>query len=347
VGNAISFYNPKPLAARMQKYQVDIQREVFGGFVLSAGYLGNRGREIEVIRSPRALPNRYLSTSPTRDQTTINYLSANLPNPFNIPQFAGTGMAGSVIARSALLTPYPQYTGISTFSYDGTSWYDALNVKIERRFSRGYLVGLTYTFSKFIEATSLLNPGDAATAKVLSSQDYPHHMALSGLYELPFGRGRKYLSGMSGVPQAVLGGWQLSYLYTYQSGLPINFGNLILTGDLHDVPLPKSQRNNYRWFNTSVFNQKSAEQLASNVRTLSPRFGGIRADAYNYSDLSLLKKAQLSEKLNMEFRCEAINVFNQKTFDIPNTTPTATTFGWITAQKNVPRRLQLTLRLQF
>ncbi|MDP2998979.1 MAG: carboxypeptidase-like regulatory domain-containing protein [Bryobacterales bacterium] len=347
VGNAISFYNPKPAAARMHKYQVDIQREVFGGFVFSAGYLGNRGREIEVSRSPRALPNRYLSTSPTRDQTTINYLSANLPNPFNIPQFAGTGMAGSVIARSALLTPFPQFTGVSSFTYDGTSWYDALNVKVEKRFSHGYLVGLTYTFSKFIEATSLLNPGDAATAKVLSSQDYPHHIALSGLYELPFGRGRKFLSGISSVPQAVLGGWQLSYLYTYQSGLPISFGNVILTGDLHDVPLPKDQRDNYRWFNTSVFNQKSAEQLASNVRTLSARFGGIRADAYNYSDVSLLKKAQLSEKLNLEFRCEAINVFNQKTFDIPNTTPTATTFGWVTAQKNVPRRLQLTLRLQF
>ena len=129
--------------------------------MFSAGYLGNRGREIEVSRSPRALPNRYLSTSPTRDQATINYLSANLPNPFNIPQFAGTGMAGSVISRSSLLSPYPQFSGITAFSYDGKSWYDALNVKVEKRFSRGYLVGLTYTFSKFIEATALLNPGDA------------------------------------------------------------------------------------------------------------------------------------------------------------------------------------------
>jgi len=106
VGNAISFFNPNPLAPRLLKYEVDIQRQLPRGFVFSAGYLGSRGADLEVSRSFKPLANQYLSTSPTRDQATINYLTANLPNPFNgIPQFAGTNLSGSVVARTALMAP--------------------------------------------------------------------------------------------------------------------------------------------------------------------------------------------------------------------------------------------------
>ncbi|MCX6631123.1 MAG: TonB-dependent receptor, partial [Candidatus Solibacter sp.] len=348
VGNSVSFFNPAAAAPRLMKYSLDIQRELPGSFVLSVGYLGSRGADLEVSRALSALPNQYLSKSPARDQTTINYLSTNLPSPFSgIPQFSGTGLTGSVISRSALLAPYPQFTSVSNYTYDGKSRYDGLNVKVEKRFSHGYLVSMTYTFSKFIEATSLLNAGDAAPVRAISTQDFPHHLALSAIYELPFGRGRRLLPKLNSVAQALLGGWDTSYIYTYQSGPPIPFGNVILTGNLHDVPLPDNQRSAERWFNTSVFNRNTAEQLASNLVAFSPRFGGIRAEAYNLWDMALLKNVRFHENMKLEFRAEAMNVFNQVTFGVPNTTPTSTSFGQVTAQKNVPRRLQLTLRLQF
>jgi len=117
VGNAISFFNREPLAPRLVKYEVDLQRQLPGSFVFSAGYLGSRGSDLEVSRSFKPFPNQYLSTSPTRDQATINYLTANLPNPFNgIPQFAGTALSGSVLARTALIAPYPQFSSISYFT---------------------------------------------------------------------------------------------------------------------------------------------------------------------------------------------------------------------------------------
>ncbi len=348
VGNSISFFNPKPAAPRLMKYELDIQRELPGSFVLSVGYLGSRGNDLEVSRLASALSNQYLSRSPARDQPAINYLSANLPNPFaGIPQFSGTSLAGSVITRSALLAPYPQFNGVSFYTYDGQSWYDGLNVKFEKRFSHGYLVSMTYTFSKFIEATSLLNAGDAAPVRAISTQDFPHHIAISAVYELPFGRGRKFVPRLGRVPQALLGGWDTSYVYTYQSGPTIPFGNVILKGNLHDVPLPDSQRSAERWFNTAAFNTNNAEQLASNLVTFSPRFNGIRGEAYNSWDVSLLKYVKFHEQTQLEFRAEALNVLNQVTFAIPNTTPTSTIFGQVTAQRNVPRRLQLTLRLQF
>src|SRR5205807_6893232 len=129
--------NPNPLAPRLLKYEADIQRELPGTFVLSVGYLGSRGGDLEVSRSYKPLANQYLSTSPVRDQATINYLSANLPNPFaGIPQFAGTNLSGSVISRPSLIAPFPQFSGVSYFTYDGQSWYDALNMKLEKRFSR-------------------------------------------------------------------------------------------------------------------------------------------------------------------------------------------------------------------
>jgi hypothetical protein len=252
-----------------------------------------------------------------------------------------------VISRPALIQPFPQFTNISYFTYDGKSWYDALNVKFERRFSHGYLVALTYTFSKFLASTSLLNAGDAAPSKYLSSQDYPQHIALSGIYELPIGRGRPLLSGLNRVPQAILGGWDLSYIYTYQSGPPITFGNVLLTGDAKDIPFSSSQRSAAQWFNTSVFNRNAAQQLANNLITLSPAFARIRAAAYNSSDMSLLKHVQFHERLRLEMRVDALNIFNQVSFGVPNTVPTNASFGAVTTQKNVPRRLQATLRLQF
>jgi hypothetical protein len=348
VGNPISFFHPHPQAPRLLKFELDIQRELPGQFVASIGYLGSRGADLEVSRSYKPLPNQYLSTSPTRDQATINYLSANLPNPFaGIPQFAGTSLAGSVISRPGLIQPYPQFASISYYTYDGRSWYDALNAKLEKRFSHGYLVALTYTWSKFLAATSLLNAGDAAPAKYLSNQDFPHHIALSAIYDLPIGRGRPLFSGLRGLPQAIFGDWNISYIYTYQSGPAIAFSNVLLTGDPKDIPLSSSQRGAAQWFNTSVFNKIPAQQLANNLITLSPTFAGIRSAAYNSSDASLIKNVQLREGLRLQARVDALNVFNQVTFGAPNTNPTNAAFGAVTTQRNVPRRLQAQLRLMF
>jgi hypothetical protein len=173
-------------------------------------------------------------------------------------------------------------------------------------------------------------------------------VSVSGILELPFGKGRKFLSGSHSIAGVVMGGWQLAPVYTYQSGAAIGFGNALLTCPISQVPI--SGKNNdkvYQWFNTSCFNRVSSQQLANNLITLSPRFGGIRADAYNYFDASIMKSTRIHERLAVEFRVEVLNLLNQVTFAAPNTTPTSTSFGQVTAQSNVPRRMQFTLRLQF
>lgn len=350
VGNAISFFNQNPKAARLEKFQIDVEHELPGHILIDAGYAGSRNYDLEVSRSLSALPDQYLSTLPTRDQTTINYLTANLPNPFfGVPQFAGTTRGGSsTISRATLLAPYPQFAGISYYSYNGLGWYDALNVRVEKRFSHGFSAQLNYTFSKYLEAVSYLNPGDSGPAKAPSSQDYPNHWSVTGIYHFPFGQGQKFLSNAHSIANVLVSNWQLAPVYTYQSGAPIGFGNAILNCPLSQVPISgKNTSKIYEWFNTSCFNRVSSQQLANNLITLSPRFGGIRADSYNSWDAALIKNTRIKESISVETRFEALNMFNQVNFAAPNTSPTSTAFGQVTAQNNVPRHLQLSLRVKF
>jgi hypothetical protein len=208
VGNSLTSFNQNPRAPRLYKWQIDLYRELPGRIVVELGCQGARNRDLEYSRSSSALPTQYLSTSPTRDQATINYLSANLPNAFfGISQFNGTGLAGSVISRQSLLSPFPRFSGVSSFSYDGMGWYDGLTTKVEKRFSHGFTVVLNCTFSKFIEQTTLPNAGDRTPTKVISDQDFPHHVSLTAIWELPFGKGRKFLNQIPAAANYLLGGW--------------------------------------------------------------------------------------------------------------------------------------------
>ena len=112
----------------MQRWQIGIQRELPGQMVLEASYVGNRGTHIQTTRNINTTPLQYLSTSPTRDQATIDYLSANVPNPFFglMPVTAGTVFRSATIARERLLRPYPQFDAVNTTTNEGKSWYNSL-----------------------------------------------------------------------------------------------------------------------------------------------------------------------------------------------------------------------------
>jgi hypothetical protein len=130
LGNSISFFWPDLRSAYQQRWSVTIQRELPSRVLLDVGYVGNRGTGLGFSQSLNDVPAQYLSKSPVRDQATINFLSAAVPNPFNgIPEFAGTSLAGTTVSRSQLLLPYPQFTGVSTTFDAGFSWYHALQVK--------------------------------------------------------------------------------------------------------------------------------------------------------------------------------------------------------------------------
>jgi hypothetical protein len=356
LGQSVSFFDPTPEAPRMQRFQVGVQRELPGQMVFEASYVGNRGTDIQTTRNINSTPLRYLSTSPTRDQATIDYLSANVPNPFVglMPVTAATTFRSATIARERLLRPYPHFDAVNTTTNEGESWYDALQTSLQKRFSRGYTLGVSYTFSNFEEATEFLNGDDAAPTRMISSQDVPHRLSVSGIWEIPFGRGRRYGTNSNAVVDTVLGGWQFQGIYTYQTGFPVgNFGNLLFTGDFDDIALPADERTVARWFNTDAgFNKVSAQQLGSNVRTFPMRFDSVRTDDVNNVDLSIIKNVTVARGQQVQFRFESLNAFNHPLF--PGLTgnslsPTNVQFGAIVAstQNNYARRTQVTVKYIF
>ncbi len=223
-----------------------------------------------------------------------------------------------------------------------------MQVRLEKRFSQGLAASLSYTWSKLMEATSYRNSTDILPEEVISSADRTQRTALTLIYELPFGRGKRLGNTSNHVISRLIGGWQAQAIYTAQSGAPLGFGNAIFLGNLANVPLSAGQRDPARWFNiASGFERDSAKQLGSNIQTLSTRFGGIRADGPNNWDLSLLKNTTIKESVRLQFRAEAINALNHPQFTAPNTSPTSTAFGVVTGEFAWPRVVQFGLKALF
>jgi len=129
-------------------------------------------------------PRQYYSTLPYRDQTTINFLSAQVDNPF-YPLLPGTNLSSTKVARSQLLKRYPQFSGVSTSMNAGYDWYHSLQVRVERRLKSGLSGSLSYTWSKMMEATSYLNDGDIRPEEVIASNDRTHRAWSSSCMSCP------------------------------------------------------------------------------------------------------------------------------------------------------------------
>jgi hypothetical protein len=179
--------------------------------------------------------------------------------------------------------------------------------------------------------------------------DRTHRLVVSGILEIPFGRGKRFGSAASKPLQVLAGGWQLSGMMQRQSGPPLGFGDAftLFTGNPDNITLSKDTRTVDRWFNTSAgFNRNSSQQLASNIRVSPLRFGGIRGDGQARWDFSAIKSFKVTEKTRMQFRAECLNAWNHPNLFTPDVSPTSTTFGMITGQ-DVPRIWQMSLKLTF
>jgi hypothetical protein len=341
LGRGFTFYNPIARTPYTTHWSFNTQSVLPGQFLLEVGYVGSKTVKLRTPREIDGLPNQYLSTSLQRDQNTINFLTANIPNPF-AGLLPGTSLNGSTIQRQQLLRPYPQFASISMRDYQGYSWYNSLQVRLERRFSRGFTTLVGYSLSKKMDATEYLNPSDPLPYRTISAMDRPHQLSFSAIYELPFGKGRQFASGINRLGDALIGGWQIGSVYQYNSGFPIGFGNALFAGDVKNIALPRGERTVDRWFNTDAgFVKSTAQQLQFNLRTFPLRFSGVRTGAYNSWDLSLLKNVRVFETHQFQLRGEFYNAFNHPSaWDGPVTSPTSTAFGQITGMLSLPRLIQ-------
>jgi len=355
MGNAISFFNQSPMVSKQLRYQIGFQQELRGGWVVEAAYVGNYGYNIEINRNINALPVQYLNTDNARTaamDANNTFLTTSVANPF-AGLLPGTSFNNATISRSQLLLPYPQFGAITTTNNDGKSWYNGFQAGVQKQFKNGYTIGVAYTRSKWMQATEYLNASDPTPTKMISDLDVPTRLSISGIYALPFGQGKKFGSNVNAITDALIGGWQIQGVYTYQAGFPVAFGNDgFYTGNGSDVAL--DQKTTAKWFNTDVFTSllNSTSTLSTPVnhkRTLPLRFADVRRDSINNVDLSLIKSQKLQNGMGLQFRLEFINVFNEPYFPAPGAAMTSATFGQITAsnQSNYARRAQVGLKLTF
>jgi hypothetical protein len=207
-------------------------------------------------------------------------------------------------------------------------------------------MNLSYTWSKFMEATTYLNVQDLHPEHAVSNEDFPHRFTISGIGELPFGKGKLLAGGAGPWLNTLIGGWQLQGWYEVQSGQALGFGNVPFAGDIHDIVLPRGERSPNRWFNTDAgFERDNRRALASNIRTMPSRFTGVRGDLINNLDVSLFKNFKATERYTIQFRAESYNALNHVQFANPNTNPMNTAFGTITGEKGHGQR-QMTFALK-
>ena len=328
LGGTASYFEPNLRAGYNQRWSLGVQHEFPHRVLLETGYVGNRALGLGVTRFYNPVPAQYLSTLNSRNQRTIDHLSQAVNNPFfRLSGWEGAGLQTRTTTRAQLLRPYPHFTGVNAADRSGYTWCHSLQVRAEKRFSHGYTLEAAYTWSKLMEAVSRMNETDPLPYEVISSIDRTHVLALSGIYELPFGRGKRLLS--SGYwTNLVAGGWQLQAMYQAQTGPPIDFGNIFFYGDIKNINIPSGQRTVERWFNVDAgFERDPARQPAYNLRAFPFRFSGIRADGFNNWNLSVIKTFKLTERAGLEFRAEAVDAMNTPTFAPPTPRPPAPLSG--------------------
>jgi len=345
LGQSLTVYPVRRKQPYAERWALSLQRLFARQFLVDVGYVGNRGIHLPVDRELNPMNPQYLSRSPERDQKTIDFLSQKFPNPF----FGINSVYPNSITRADLLRPYPQFGSITETQPIGYSLYNALQVRTEKRFSSGYTLNLAYTWSKAMDGIRFLNPADTVLEYAISENDRPHRLVISGLWDLPIGRGRTFAAHAPKALDYVIGGWQLNGVLTKQSGPPLAFGDVILRGNAKDVALPSGQRSVDQWFNTSLFERDSKKQLDPKfqIRTFPDFLPWIRGNGQSKLDLSLVRHFNFKERTRLEFRAESYDVMNHPNFDTPSTDPTNKAFGTVKSQGGLSREFQFALKVIF
>ena len=197
-------------------------------------------------------------------------------------------------------------------------------------------------YSRLLERTTFKNWQDTEFEERLSPNDRTQRLVLSGVWEFPFGRGRKWGDAWGGLSHGILGGWQVQGVWQLQSGGPLFFGaDYIFEGDPKSVQLSGGERTIDRWFNTSGFERNAKKQLRFHRRTSPTVFPNVRQHGTNHLDLSVMKVFNIGERVNFQLRAEFLNAMNRAQFQNPSTSPTSSRFGLITRQANKPRDFQI------
>ncbi len=346
--------------AREQRWSASVQRQLGASMMIEAAYSAAWVDQLQVTQSLSYLPGQYWLTGNTRDTNAYNALTANVTNPFAIGNFASlqtsapniyttiaskSFFTSKTISLANILRAYPQMNGLSVNGYAGQSKFDAANITLVRRFAKGWNLNAAFQKNYQYDRDYYANSFDPQPSWEPSNNSRPWRFTANSVYELPFGKGRKFLAG--GPLAAIFGNFQLDVTYEAQPGPMLGFGNLFFNGNLDNIaksnPIPSA------WFNTAGFvTNSSLTPTSYNVRVFPTRLSDVRQQGINNWYANLVKTLPIHERAKLELRFECMNLFNRNLIGAANTTPTSTQFGQVTADQGAfARWIQIQGRLTF
>ena len=290
------------LDATVQQWNADVQQEVVKSLVVEVSYVGNLAVHLD-------------------DNAALN---AARPGPGAFPP----------------RRPYPNERVVVSASNGATSTYHAGTVQIKKEFSKGLTLLAHYTESKALDNASsqlsdIQDTNNLRANKGLSGYNVPHRFVASGLYDLPFGKGKRFLSNASRFGNALAGGWSLTGIYTLQSGFwfspttSVNSANTesgtLRPDRLRNGNLPTDQRTRLHWFDTTAFVQPGAYLFGNAGRNI------LEGPGLKNFDLGLLKDTPITERQKLQFRAEFFNAWNNVNFGLPAANIAAGTVGTISS----------------
>jgi hypothetical protein len=376
------YANPKP--GYVEQWNLDIQRQLPAGFFADVAYAGSKGVHLEQYSmNINQIPDSFVAQAaaqyaadPTVTPTIgTTFAAAGLTNPISSPD---PSLQGNGVVQGQLNRPYPQYTGLSLAGYGCcSSNYNSLQASVTRRFAGGGTLLVAYTNAKLMSNTDTLTSwleGSTETGGVgavqdynnlkgersLSSQDVSQRLIISYVLDLPFGHGKMFLNGSSGLVDKVVGGWGVDGITTFQRGFPLKItwgggatalenANLGISNIRPDVVTGCSKKagggSTTEWFNTSCFEAPPAWGYGTEARVDAT----LRAPGVNNFDWAIFKRVVFRERYGLEFRTEFFNLFNHPQFAPPATGAGVDGFGAITQDNGDanPRLIQFALKFRF
>ena len=331
--------DPNQRTPYIQQYNFGVQYELMQDVVLDIAYVGNKGTKLNGFRN---LNQRAVITNPDGSQ-------------------------------SAGARPYPAFGDIQWMENRVSSTYNSLQARLEKRFSHGLSGMVSYTLGQALTggvdhiSTSgggagfdtgvFREPQDAYNLRAErgpSEFDVRHRLVVNYIWEMPFGRDRRYGKDWSPALDFVLGGWQLTGIHAVQSGLALTAtlgGSTVLNlgGERRARPnlvgnpeLPENQRTVARWFNTDAFAAFSPSPQAFG----NAGIGIMRGPGMANFDFTLAKNFRVGDRRSFQFRTEFFNAFNHANFGPPNIMRDSSGFGQILTAANA-RIIQFGLKYYF
>jgi hypothetical protein len=379
----------------IENWSLEVQHELLTDLILDVAYVGQHSTHLRTnFDAVNSLHPNFLSLGTLLNQqiSSPGAQAAGIKPPY------GTFPSNALVAQA--LVPFPQYFGFNTdgaLENLGQSRYDALQVSLRRRFRNGLNLMASYTWSKTLtDADAALpffatlhgggsaqNPFDPKGEKAISNQDVPHALVLSYVYDLPVGKGKRFVD-KGGAVNKVVGGWQIGGIQRYQSGQPLSFCcatgapgfdgafryNLVkgrqifsqqyLSGHFNPVTDPM--------FNSQAFSDpNNGGNLGSNgyeFGTMPRTIGNVRDPKFLSEDFNLTKRTHVTERIDILLRGTVVDAFNRhvfnRSFDLNpaplNANPqgncraaNTNLFGCLDTSSTIlgPRLVQLELRVEF